>query len=370
MDITILNKQYRPIAVVDTIESMIWTDKYQECGNFELYTQVTAELLSIFQEDYMLQIKNSDRTMIVESVQIKTNPETGNKLIVKGRSLESVLNRRIILHQTQIDTDIQSAVYNLINRAFINPEGTNGTQLGTYPWRVASDIIWVDNPDTRLDSIVVIGQYYAQYIYDTVKVFAEETDTGFKAVLNSDNKIEISLYMGEDRSYGQTVNPFVIFSPKFDNLVSSEYFRTKANFKSIALVFSYLYPDGALHINWASVPDWSTLYVGIESRETYMDLSYVDRNIQGTNTPIDTTIYNDQIRALGRRLLKEENSVVEIFDGKAESSVDFVYGTDFLLGDIVQIENEYGLTGIARITEITFSESPSGFFIYPTFAKI
>ena len=45
------------------------------------------------------------------------------------------------------------------------------------------------------------------------------------------------------------------------------------------------------------------------------------------------------------------------------------YGVDYFLGDIVQIENEYGIQASAQITEIIETENESGYSIIPTFSN-
>ena len=96
MDVYVLNKAFELIAVVDDYESLIWTDRHDSCGDFQIVFGMKIGLLSIFQEDYYVQIKKSEHTMIIEDIAISTNVENGAKLTITGRSLESILDRRII----------------------------------------------------------------------------------------------------------------------------------------------------------------------------------------------------------------------------------------------------------------------------------
>lgn len=43
---------------------------------------------------------------------------------------------------------------------------------------------------------------------------------------------------------------------------------------------------------------------------------------------------------------------------------------DFFLGDMVQIVNEYGIEGKARVTEFIRSQSKEGLDSYPTFVTV
>ena len=49
----------------------------------------------------------------------------------------------------------------------------------------------------------------------------------------------------------------------------------------------------------------------------------------------------------------------------------FIYKRDFYMGDIIQIKNEYGLEGPARVVEYVMSENvQNGLEYYPTFEAI
>lgn len=371
MDIFIRDTDYNLVGVLDTIDSIIWTDRYQAYGDFEFYTPANMELMSLLQNDYYLQIKDSDKTMIIESFEIKSDVEKGNRFVYRGRSLESILNRRIVMHQTQVNANVQTAIADLIDRAFIDPEDSAGQQIDDPYHRTIPNMVWSFNADPGLPLIPnVVDQFFGEELYDVVKALAERTGIGFRMRL-IEGEFHIDVYLGRDRSYAQTTNPFVIFSPTYDNLINSSYFRSKQNYKSLAYVFSYLYDSGALHINISGLglPDWLDP-TGLDHRERYLDLTSLPRHIQGTTTEIPINDYNAQVVAAAKRIIFDENKIFEEFEGKADTTIGYKYGVDFFLGDIVQIENEFGMTGRARITEITFSESPSGYFVYPTFQPI
>lgn len=96
MDLYVLNTEFDTVAIIDDYESFNWTDRYNEAGDFELVLLVTTELLTVIQTDYYLYFQMSDHLMIIESLEIKTDDEKGNRFVVSGRSLESLLDRRVI----------------------------------------------------------------------------------------------------------------------------------------------------------------------------------------------------------------------------------------------------------------------------------
>ena len=365
MDIYVLNKSYQTVGVIDVFESLVWVERYYGYGDFELYTEVDINLLNLLQEDYYLKIPSSDKTMIIEGIELKTNVETGNKLVVTGRSLESLIDRRIVWEQTQINTNIQQAVLTLVNDSMINPGGVTWP-----PWRKVNNMTWINNTDTLVTTPNVKGQYLQTNVYEAVIGLCKEVSVGFRIVLNN-GTFEVGVYAGADRSYAQSTNPYVVFSPDFDNLLNSDYIHSKRYFKTLALILGHITDDGQFFraTKGISVPvNWSTL-TGIDHRELGVDATHIPRYLTGTSTPISDSVFTEQIREVGAEELRR-NSFVDQFDGQTETTNSYKYRTDYFLGDIVQIANEYRLTARSRITEVTISENLSGSYIYPTFEKI
>lgn len=58
------------------------------------------------------------------------------------------------------------------------------------------------------------------------------------------------------------------------------------------------------------------------------------------------------------------------FEGSIIPDMTFIYGTDYFLGDIVTVENEFGITAEARITEIVEVLDENGYRIEPKYEYI
>ena len=70
MDVTVLNSLFQPVYIVDTYESMIWTDRYYECGDFELYTKLSDDIQKYAIPGNYLRISDSEHIMLIESIHI------------------------------------------------------------------------------------------------------------------------------------------------------------------------------------------------------------------------------------------------------------------------------------------------------------
>ena len=62
-----------------------------------------------------------------------------------------------------------------------------------------------------------------------------------------------------------------------------------------------------------------------------------------------------------------EHGPVKTFDGAVIPDVTFIYKTDYNLGDIVTVENQFGITANARIVEIIEVLDDNGYSIEPKF---
>lgn len=116
-------------------------------------------------------------------------------------------------------------------------------------------------------------------------------------------------------------------------------------------------------------PATGELSRGISRRELYVDakdISSKTQNDDGTSTSIDWVTYKNLLDQRGTEKLFE-NPVLESFEGEVEGTRVWQYGKDYFLGDIVQVENEFGITGTTVVEEVVYSEDPSGIRIVPTF---
>lgn len=363
MELTLLNTSLDAVAVVDDYESAIWTDRYQEYGDFEIYTPVTPDVLSVFKQDFYLQSRDSEHVMIVEKLLIKTDVELGNHITITGRSLESILTRRIVWKQRSISGSLQNGIRTLLEENVISPEDED---------RKIDNFIFEESTDERITSLTIDTQYTGDELYEVIVKLCKEHDIGFKVTLNDNKQFVFKLYMGTDRSYEQTDNPYVIFSPNFENIVNSNYIESKSALKNVTLIGGEGEGSERRYTTVGSAR-------GLDRRELFTDardISSTEQYHEGTNgdhTIRDRTFSEEEYNALlqqrGREKL-DENLDIMSFEGEIEATMMFRYREDFFDGDIVQIANEYGHETKARIIEMTTSENEQGTSVYPTFSTI
>lgn len=354
MKTLVLDTEFNALAVVDFYESMIWTDRYSKAGDFEIYTPVTTEIKRYLQLDNYLWTDQSEHLMIIEFVETIADFEDGDKLLVKGRSLESILDRRIIWNQTIIRGNLQLGIKTLIGNAIIAP---------TIEARRIENFIFEDSTDEAITSLTLdSAQFTGDNLLEVVEKLCESAKIGFKITLNENYQIVFKLYAGKDRSYDQTENPFVVFSPKFENIINSNYLEDKTNYKTVTLIAGEGEGASRKTATYAITAD-----TGINRREIYTDARDISSDTEGGE--LSPAQYVAQLVQRGKETIKEAK-IEKIFDGEVEATKMFKFNEDFYLGDIVQIENHYDLASRARVTEMIISQDTGGFSAYPSFEII
>ena len=351
MELEVLDTNFSRIAIADSYESMIWTDRYNQYGDFELYLGMERSLLDVYKPDYYLVSDDSEYAMIIENTKITTSTEEGNHFIVTGRSLESILARRIVWTQTNIYGNLQNGVKKLINENIINP---------SLAARKISNFVFEESDDPVVTAASFDElQFTGETVYDAITKMCDAFDLGFKVTLNSDNQFVFKLYAGKDRSYKQDSLPYVVFSPTFENIINSDYYEAKENYCNVTLVAGE--GEGAARTTRVVGDNTST---ELNRRELFTDARDLSSNVDGgTLTPAQ---YQAVLQTRGEEKLKEVEIIKE-FEGQVEPTQMYRYGEHFFMGDITELENEYGLETRVRVMEYIHSDSDQGIEEYPTF---
>lgn len=349
MEVYVLNRNFETVAMIDSYTSLIWTDRYYKAGDFEIYMPTSTENLAIFTPDYYLWNKDSEHLMIIEDIKTTSDIDSGNNLTVTGRSLESILERRIVWNKTEFaaNSSLQNAFQKLIEESIIGVR--NGSPIsGFIAERKIDNFIFEASTDPAITTLTLEAQYDGDNLYEILTKVCEEKHIGFKITLNSDNQFVFKFYTGVDRSYKQNTNPFVVFSPNFENIINSEYRENKSVYKNVMLVVG----DGDTPKRVAA---GETLVPGLDRREAYIQES----NLKTNNT-------DNQYREKGIEELKNYK-IEKVFEGEVETSKIFIYQQDYFIGDILELEDEYGRQSRTRVIEFIRNQDNNGYKAYPSF---
>ena len=344
MDFNIYDSGGVWIGIIEEPTSAIWTRSYRKPGDFEIYTPATAELLDMIAEDYYIMRQDDDNVAVVERLELTTDAEEGDFVKITGRFASCLLDRRVVWQQTTLAGRVDRAIYKLINENAINP---------TNPDRKLPLVM--DVPDVL--AATISAQHTGTNLLEAVKSICAAYGLGFRVVSDSKTTIvlRVELYVGKDRRAGQTVNSPVIFSPEFENLLSTNYAFDVSKYKNVALVAG----EGEGTARKRAVYGAAS---GLMRRELFVDA----RDMSTNDGEISANDYTAQLEARGAEKLAEAQAV-EAFSGEVDTVNTFTLDVDYTVGDIATVVNEYGIRADSRIIAVSEFWDEAGYSTTNTF---
>lgn len=377
MELAILDRQFNRIAEIDDYVSLIWNEAFKEAGDFELQLPQDSSLVQYLKKGNYIWKQDTDRVMIVRKIRTTTDAEEGSKAVITGRTLDWILHSRVIY--TQLDStnypNVEDYIFAILDTNIIRP-GISARKI--------SNFIHTKCNDPDIEAMTIEDQAtVGTNVYDKIVDICNSKNIGFRVFLTTDNKFDFQLYKGIDRTYAQSDNIHVVFSPAFDNLLESDYYTDADSIKNAAIIagaknetYDVTTSDGTnlsipLDQIVATVGDDN---VGLDREEFYVDKGDVSRffkvtapgTYESTTMMYDSVVYTKILKEAGTIEL-DKYKVGEVFDAKVDPYGQFEYGRDFGIGDLVQIRDAFGREGVARVASYMVSDSTEGFQVYPTF---
>ena len=332
-----------------------------------------------------------------EEVCIVLKPIAQGEPIIKYDSRlhnEKVANIRTAREDEEIELSEQVEIIlaTLLNENVMNP--TDPSRRFVNPkWR------FIFSSDPRVQEIKMSASFNNVNLYDAVSSILVGSGLGCKVVYNDTTEtFDFSVFRGIDRSVSQGENPVVNFKNVLDNLVSTDFATNEEKYKtcayvvgavdekktlSIALadefgqVSSYEYPNPNYCTTWCQQVSLNGTGISYQRREVIVDASDIDRyqtvNVAGGSTandiPISETDYRAMLKTRGRNELMGMASTYDL-DAEILPDMFYQYMVDYNLGDTISIEDRFGNTINASVTELIFSLDGNGYKAYPTIETI
>lgn len=409
--------------ICEDYKSIIWTERFHGFGDFKLTVPGTLENLQIYQLDYYLYTKGTNKLMIIEQIELNTEYSKQSLLTVSGRSIESILDRRV-MHPYPIwegtilckeertrgkVKDVIKHYSNLLFKQRDSLDTSHERHVKGFGWysvdelpegiRRGRPVSSMDIGDIRVSTEGVVRDMsirnpnwgrYMDYTkdpysmegswYKLVQELTDLTMSGWAIEYDGEDPYYWYgyTYNGVNRTFNQGERPPVVFSPKYDNLSKATYFKSKVGTRTkifsgavkfeiptqLALDGEYL---GASASNNAMQNNSVTVGTpGLGLREGY----FKSPSVEHTNGMMqDTTgakgVLPNDPKSIHRQIHEQCNTElwrhmpIEMFSGEAAQQSMYTYNEDFFLGDFVQIQNEFGQQDIARVTEYVRTSSDS-----------
>lgn len=356
------NSTYAPIAVIENYQSLIWTERYRLCGDFQLKTAEVDATRTALPIRSLVAIPESTEAMFVEDHLIERDSDGAVTLTISGRSFPSFLENRV----ARID-----------NEEPLYIRGTGGAQ------DTSRNYSYVNAPAYTLaywmiyDKLVVTGQLYGQTV-PNLKVFYDSyidnftwtdrdvnikpgelyqqvldvlaiDDLGIRAVrpkAGDNPEMQLYVYMGHDRTAS------VILSTSAGHFETASYLFSIRDHKNMGHGFSYYAFKATSNVSVG-------FGVGLNRRIGFVDAT----DIKSASGVSDT----NKLTARNSAYLKK-HPFTTVFDGEISPDIPFKYPTHYYLGDLIKIVGDYGVNQDMQVVEYTRVEDQEGERGYPGLA--
>lgn len=329
------------IGEVNQYESLIWPDKFNGFGTFELWAPITDENSQYFKKGNILWC-GGDNAAVVEIVKSEID-ENGTKTYnVKGRTLEMLLTTRIIWGTyNAVNKDASTAMYEIVNQNCVNPSNANRK----IPYlKLAEDLKFGGK---------ITYQKTGGEVYDSLSTIASTYDLGFSVLFKPKTKeLIFEVVEGVDRTVEQSTNDPVEFSTELEDLLSSSYYTNDQDVKNVAFVQG----EGS-GSSRKSVISGEADSKGFGRRELYVDA----RDLQSTSVDendeeqsLSPAEYTQVLTQRGDDKLSECKTT-ETFEAQIRvfGDVQYEFGVDYKKGDKITVrDNQLNVVVSARITEV------------------
>ena len=425
-DIYILDANLRTVGLVDAYKSCIWTSRYRAVGDCELYCPATEELLTMLSGGRYLARADEEMVCEIKKIELETSAEDGNYLIVTGYDTKGYLDQRVVWDTMTCTGNAEDFVRSMVNNSLVSPEADERAMT-----RPDGGLLVVLGDRANLPEVMTEQVSYKN-VGEKVRDFCKRFGWGYRFVLIV-RELGFELYKGTDRTdsvifsdayENLSSTKYVKDATHLGNVAltagegegterarsvsgsaaGADRYEIYVDAKDISKTITYddlleLYPlresggqgyiSGTVYmcalldvqvIDAAQLADLEQKYpsgqVVVISGVTYYripDAAVADlpsSNPDGSDSVVlRDIIYNVYLLSRGYDNLAEYGEKVS-FEGKVEPDSTFVYKTDYFLGDLVTVENSFGISASARIVEVIEVSDDDGYRIEPKFEYI
>ena len=428
-EIYVLNKNLEVIGIVDTYKSCIWANRYNEVGDCELYVEATVEKMNLLKKGNYL-IRNDDEMVCqIKKIELDTDTENGNYLIVTAYDVKKFLDQRVVWGTVFIDGNVEDSIRDIVNKSLGNPnlsarqlKKTNGERL--FYLGDKANFIDVTTEQISYKNVDELVKEKCQKYNWGYKVVLSDSNLYFKLYKGTDRSANVifsddfenlkaTKYIEDDTNLGnvalvggegegsdrsRNVSGYAESLDRYEIFVDAKDISRTITWKELTDMYPTTDQGGHGHIYITSPQQAITYKMDIidiqivdDNQLTELKINYPNGQVitkagntyyqiydviiadlesdspnDGDSVILRDVVYSIYLLNRGYEKLAEFGST-KSFDGSIEPNITFKYKKDYFLGDEVTVENEYGISVKARITEVVEVDDDNGYSVEPKF---
>ena len=334
------NENFELLGEINQLTSVIWGKNFIGYFDFQINAPITEENKEYLKKGRILWPGGKDAG-IIEIVNIERNADGQRTISVKGRTLESILERRAIKKTYNFKNEkISTILYQLVGENFVNPTD----QQRIFPYFECAE-------DEQFGQEITM-QKTGGNVLEALKDICGRTEyIGFEVqFVPTDKKIIFKVLQSYDRSINQSENDIVVFSDETEDIISDSYYENCQGYKNIAYVTGESTEQGRVQ-----VIEGDGASEGFERYELYVDARDLQKETAGEGgTALTDEEYEEVLKSRGAEKLGG-SQLVQTFEGemRVANNPQFTYGIDYNLGDKVTVlDVEAGISANATVSTI------------------
>lgn len=301
MELYVLDSLLRRTAVVDSFDSVVWTERFNTLGDCTLNIHSTLANRNLLTQGVLLAMNRSNRIMRIDTVEDKANNDGTHTIVCTCSSAEIWLDDKPAWDSlvngttaepnwviTGLPADIAREIFGnimvegLLDANDVLPFYTVGNM---YPADTIAE------PDTSVTVSLSIGTVLAALVS-----ICGTYDLGFRITRNFDtSQVFFNIYSGNNRTSNQTAFPAVIFAPVLDNLLDSSYLTSMKQYKNVAYVWC---PDETAKVFDVGIDDTVAGFQRHVLPVNATNIKYADRTTAGVGGVPAYTVTTAQAAAV------------------------------------------------------------------------
>lgn len=334
----VTNESFEVVGIIDAI-SISWTKYFNKFADISLKVLATKQNIELLTKNRIIYPKGGTDAAFIDIVEIQKTEKGELILQIKGRTLESLLDRRVHYGRTVFKNIlICDIATTLVTSAFITSPLSNRNLKF---FKVSEDY-----PDIYPE--LGVCQYSWGSIYEHIKDLCETyPNLGYEMQFNPEEKRIIFQILQSNDHTENSENP-VVFSSALNNILSSEYYSSIRDFKNVAWVAGE--GTGSSRVSEVAGDIDSKGYARFEY--------YVDARDLQKEGSLTSEQYRELLTNRGLEKLSGLKKVDTISAKIFLSNSQYVYRTDYKVGDMVTIEDkDIGVKLDAQVTGLRESIS-------------
>lgn len=350
-----LDKTFTPVAAIYDHDSIIWDERFNTTGEFQLVLKVDDPVITALQQNFYLSRTHPLHSeylnlMVIEEFSYPNNDDTIIK--INGRDFKSILDRRCIISKDpfaalrtagdETEFSLESAVQAVLEDSFIQ-------KVGEADPRKIDSFRFISGTSIKAKTTKAAFSANHDNVYNWIEKACQAYSVGFSVQLHQSQNgstIECSLLDQVDRTSE------LIFAKEYGNLSDDSYLESSKKYKNTLITGE----DGSYRTYQSSK------FYGLDRKEIYVDFD--------ENTMSDEKKFQDSSK---RELASYITECT--FDGQINSDL-YVYNeqrigkVSYKLGDVAIVVSRRKYAIQAYVSEYIYSEENGEIKEYPSFTYL